>query len=51
MLIDVGPGNTLGTLMMRQRNFAAEQRVISSMRTRQESTSDFEGALQAVGQL
>jgi acyl transferase domain-containing protein/thioesterase domain-containing protein len=51
ILVEVGPGNTLGTLMMRQRNFAAEHRVISSMRTRQENTPDLEVALHTLGQL
>lgn len=51
IFVEVGPGNTLGTLMLRQANFAAGQRVIASMRTRQESSSDVAIALRTLGQL
>lgn len=51
LLVEVGPGNTLSALTAQHRDFKSTQEVVSSMRSRQDTESDEQVLLYALGQL
>ena len=51
ILLEIGPGNTLGALCEQSSGFAASHEVIASLRTRNDGTSDEEFLARALGQV
>ena len=51
ILLEIGPGNTLSALCEQSSEFSASHEVISSLRTRNDGTSDEEFLARALGQL
>jgi acyl transferase domain-containing protein/thioesterase domain-containing protein/aryl carrier-like protein len=51
ILLEIGPGNTLGALCEQNARFSELHKVISSLRTRNDQTSDAEFTASAVAQL
>ncbi|MFZ0677279.1 SDR family NAD(P)-dependent oxidoreductase [Candidatus Binatus sp.] len=51
ILLEIGPGNTLGALCEQNARFSESHKVISSLRTRNDQTTDAEFTASAVAQL